>query len=86
MSDAIRNTGVCMQSLFLATVDSTTEAGLLLRFTGCDAVDWNMVVRLYGCNVAAWQRSHQFALLLLLDSRGRRSRPVSQSIFCTYVP
>jgi hypothetical protein len=86
MCYAIPNNGVGKHSLFLATVDATTKAGLLVRITGCDAVDWNMMVRLNGSNVAAWQRSHQLSLLLLLDSCGRSSRPASQIILCIYFP
>jgi hypothetical protein len=58
MSDGIHGTGVAMHSLFLAAIHSVADAGLLLRVTGCDAVDRNMMVRLYGSNIAAWQRSH----------------------------
>jgi hypothetical protein len=91
MSDGIYSTGVAMYSLFLAAIHSITDAGLLLRVTGRDAVDRNMMVRLYGSNIAAWQRSHQLALLLLmvlvmLYGCGRRSRPASQIILCIYFP
>lgn len=58
MSDGIHSTGVAMHSLFLAAIHSVTDTGLLLKVTGCDAVDRNMMVRLYGSNIAAWQRSH----------------------------
>jgi hypothetical protein len=93
MSDGIHSTGVAMHSLFLAAaIHSITDAGLLLRVTGCDAVDRNVVVRLNGSNIAAWQGAHQLALLLLLVvlvllySCGRRSRPASDIISCVYFP
>jgi len=80
-----------MHSLFLATIHSITDAGLLLRVTGCDAVDRNMMVRLNGSNITAWQRSHQLAFLLLvvlvlLYGCGRCSRPASKIILCIYFP
>jgi len=58
MTDGIHSTGVAMHGLFLAAIHSITDATRLLRVTGCDAVDRNMVVRLYGSDIAAWQGSH----------------------------
>lgn len=91
MSDGIHSTGVAMHSLLLAAIHSITDAGLLLRVTGCDAVDRNMMVRLNGSDIAAWQWSHQLALLLLvvlvlLYGCGRRSSPASTIILCICFP
>jgi len=91
MSDGIHSTGVAMHNLFLAAIHTITDAGLLLRVTGCDAVDRNMMVRLNGSDIAAWQRAHQLTLLLLvvlvlLYGCGRRSRPASKTILCIYFP
>lgn len=92
MSDAIPNNGTDLCSLFLATIYSTTDARLLFGVTGCD---WHMMVRLYGSNVPASQRSQQLALpslhlllviLVLLDCCSRCSRPASQIISCTCFP
>jgi hypothetical protein len=90
MGDAIPNNGTDLCGLFLTTIYSATDNGLLLRVIGCD---WHMMVRLYGSNVPACQRSQQLTLtslhlllvkLVLLDCCSRCSRPASQIILYTY--